>query len=177
MNLTKPSNMCGPSDPLEAFKNWWIEHPTFLTPYSCPITIDNNIWGAALYRKGEYQVQLFILSPYTVIPPHCHPNVDSFEIYVSGDIAFEVAGETVLALSEHDTPAEEHYNLRMGRTVRVLPDAWHSAVSGARGGTFMSIQRWLNNVLPTNVGDDWCKQGIEARRNYIFGVPPDNTDG
>lgn len=166
MNLTKPIESLAICDPFEDFKNNWIENPQFLTPYHAPITVDNQIWGVSLYRQNEYQVQLFIFGPNTIIPPHRHPNVDSFEVYLSGDIEFDVGGEVVMEMSEHADPAQEHYNFCMGRCVRVLPSAWHSARSGPRGGSFMSIQRWLNGVTPTNVGDDWDRQGNEERRNF-----------
>ena len=39
--------------------------------------------------------------------------------------------------------------------VRVLPESPHSAIAGKKGGSFMSVQHWLNDVKPTSVGNDW----------------------
>ena len=39
--------------------------------------------------------------------------------------------------------------------VRVLPECPHSAIAGKDGGSFMSVQQWLNGVEPTSVGNDW----------------------
>ena len=44
------------------------------------------------FRKAQYQVQIFSTPPNYIIPEHKHPNVDSFEIYLSGDIDFSLDG-------------------------------------------------------------------------------------
>jgi hypothetical protein len=42
-----------------------------------------------------------------------------------------------------------------GDTIRVYPHTWHGGKFGSRGGCFLSIQKWLNDVEPKFVGDDW----------------------
>ncbi|MDD5189408.1 MAG: hypothetical protein PHE50_00015 [Dehalococcoidales bacterium] len=155
------------SDPLQTFKEDWVENPQFLTPFSTPIVFDDNVWGIVLYRKDEYQVQLFLVSPNTILPPHRHPNIDTIDVHLSGDIEFYVNGITLMCLSEHlkDHPHMPGISNCIGRTFRVRETDWHSAKIGEKGGSFLSFQRWLNGAIPTNVGDDWTAETNEKRRN------------
>jgi len=129
-------------DDLEAFKQWWEHTRPFNPPIEDPVTQAGVIYGVVLYRQPPYQVQLFIMPPNSSIEDHIHPNVDSFEVFVGGDIAFRCNGET-------------YAQNVLGASIRVLPDSWHGGVFGERGGCFLSVQKWLNGVPPTSVGHDW----------------------
>ena len=129
-------------DDLEAFKQWWESSRPINTPADNSITQAGAIYGVVLYRQAPYQVQLFIMPPNSTIEDHVHPNVDSYEVFIGGDIAFRCNGE-------------EFIQDVLGTSIRVLPDSWHGGKFGERGGCFLSIQKWLNGVPPTSVGHDW----------------------
>lgn len=154
------------TDRLAEFKGWWLRDRPFLVPFEAPVMTDGNIWGAVLYRSAPWQVQLFVLKADSVVPDHQHPNVDSFEVYLSGDIEFSLEGLVVtpMLLSEHPDFTGAHQCV--GKSIRVPPLSWHGAKSGHKGGMFLSIQQWLNGVPPTNVGDDWTHRDGETRRNF-----------
>ncbi len=129
-------------DDLTAFKIWWEQNRFLNTPKEGPVVCDDAIYGVVLYRQAPYQVQLFIMPPNSFIEDHVHPNVDSYEVFIGGDIAFRCDGE-------------EFIQDVLGASIRVLPDSWHGGKFGERGGCFLSIQKWLNDVPPTSVGHDW----------------------
>jgi len=129
-------------DDLTNFKVWWEQNRVFNTPKEEPVVCDDAIYGVVLYRQPPYQVQLFIMPPNSFIEDHIHPNVDSYEVFVGGDIAFRCNGE-------------QYIQDVLGASIRVLPDSWHGGKFGGRGGCFLSIQKWLNDVPPTSVGHDW----------------------
>ena len=113
-----------------------------MIPADSQLDFSGNLSGLVLYRSGQYQVQLFIINEDAVIKPHCHPNVDSYEVTVCGKVAFEVNGY-------------RHEDRKMWDHVRVLPEDMHTAYIGKGGGSFISVQKWLNGVKPTTVGHDW----------------------
>jgi hypothetical protein len=155
------------ADTLAQFMSWWLEKRPFRVPFSTPIIIDGNIFGAVLYRSPPWQVQLFILKPNSVVPEHQHPNVDSFEVYLSGEIEFSLSGEIIARMEDSDEPDFSGLHKLYGTSIRVVPLAWHGARTGAKGGAFLSVQKWLNDVAPTNVGDDWAHRDGETRRNFV----------
>jgi hypothetical protein len=126
-------------DDLEGFLNWWMEtRPIQSEPNEDRTVFDGALYGVVLYRQAPYQVQMFIIPPNCEIDDHVHPNVDSYEVYLSGDIKFRIEGKIV----------EDN-------VIRVYPTASHGGSFGPRGGCFVSVQKWLNGVIPTSVGADW----------------------
>jgi hypothetical protein len=145
-------------DYLETIKTWYLESaPSVLLYPPCekPLTHVEGVTGFVLFRKDQIQVQLFLVEPNTEIPDHTHPNVDSYEVYLAGDLAFRLNGEMVLPEQIRDMRNEDGVSQSLYASVRVLPNAPHGATVGPRGGAFLSIQHWLNGVPPTSVGDDW----------------------
>ena len=140
-------------DELTQFMHWWRNTREInINPYEDRVIHAGDTAGVALYREGEYQVELFIVQPNSIIIPHIHPNVDSYEDYIAGDIDFVLEGKM--------------YNyLTVNEPLRVHPNSWHGGMFGNRGGTFISIQRWLNGVSPKFVGDDWVAKDDTASYN------------
>ncbi|MGZ5050454.1 MAG: hypothetical protein ACXWF8_05275 [Methylobacter sp.] len=148
-------------DDLAAFASWWLNTRTFCPPRTTPISFYGNMTGVVLYRHENYQVELFIADPDSVAPSHVHPDVDSFELYLSGDLVFNIGGVVF-------DPALQD-SLSFGPT-RIRPDCWHDGKTGKIGGAFLSIQKWLNGVPPTSVGDNWAdsdgnKRGVCVDRD------------
>lgn len=143
-------------DDLEAFLHFWMANKPIMPPETTPTNQNGNLSGCVLYRDGPYQVQLFIVKPNSEIEPHIHPNVDSYEVFVSGDINFMC-----------DDVWMDQY--KFGSYTRVRENNYHGGKFGKRGGCFLSIQKWLNGVEPTSVGEDWHdnnnnKQGIAVEQ-------------
>jgi mannose-6-phosphate isomerase-like protein (cupin superfamily) len=139
-------------DDLASFKDWWINNRVLNTPTILETNFNGSLSGVVLFRDGCYQVQLFIVKPDSVIEPHIHPNVDSFEVFIGGDIRFMCNDEWF----EQNT---------IGDSIRVYPNSWHGGEFGGKGGCFLSIQKWLNGVSPTSVGDDW-----HDKNNNVIGT-------
>jgi hypothetical protein len=130
-------------DELTQFMNWWRNNREIsINPYEQRMVHVGDTAGVTLFRDGQYQVELFIVKPNSIIIPHIHPNVDSYEDYIAGEIDFMLEDKLC------------NY-LNINEPLRVYPNTWHGGIFGSRGGTFLSIQRWLNGVAPKFVGDDW----------------------
>ncbi len=149
---------------LEEFMPLWLAKRELKLPVESPINVDGVLHGVVLFRDGEWQVQLFTVAPYGEIPDHVHPNVDSFEVYLSGEIAFRKNGAYVT------TPEMWSDMTKLsGMAIRVTPADPHGGTFGAKGGAFLSVQHWLNGVAPTSVGDDWAYAGDDTTaKSYVF---------
>jgi hypothetical protein len=146
------------ADYLEEVRDWYLATAPMIAvcpPFERPVTIVEGVTGVVLYRQGQIQVQMFIAAPDIEIPDHTHPNVDSYEVYMAGDLHFRLNGELVLPEEVLQKQTEDGTGAALYVSVRVPPNAPHGAKVGPRGGVFLSIQRWLNGVPPTSVGDDW----------------------
>ena len=140
------------TDVLEEFLRWWLQNRVICPPLDNSLTHVKDTYGVVLYRQGPFQVELFNVKPNSEIVPHLHPNVDSFEVFLTGDIHFMCNGEW-------------SYEQKLGESItRVKPDSWHGGLFGERGGCFLSVQHWLNGVPPTFVGNDWVDE--DKRDSY-----------
>lgn len=156
-------------DELTNFANWWCQHRYLRPPFdSTVVTFDDNVVGTTLYREGQYQVQLFTVKPHTEIVDHIHPNVDSYEVYVGGQIEFRLHGEKI---TRFDTQVEANGIVsEFGKMIRVLPTSSHGGTFGQMGGCFLSIQHWTNpNVPPSSVHMDWgFMDSADTARNHAI---------
>ena len=85
-------------DDLSSFADWYLNSgdiKRLYTPFKNPLLFIEGVSGVVLYRKDNFQVELFICQPNTIIPEHTHPDVDSYELFLYG-MKFTHSGETVI---------------------------------------------------------------------------------
>jgi hypothetical protein len=128
-----------------------------------------DVTSITWYRKGNFQVQLFAVPPNYIIPEHTHPNVDSYELHVGGDISFSKNGvwvDDTSAILPKNKYSDGHPD--RGTLVRVKPTTPHGGAFGPRGGVFMSIQEWINGEKPHCVSADY--DGVVMGQHHLDGV-------
>lgn len=108
-----------------------------------------SLFGLVIDRQGSFQTELFFVAPeLDKITLHTHPDVDSYEMHIAGDFNFIINGESF----RNDSDGRA---LMDRKTLQAVPS---SAVHGGtfpKGGSFLSIQQWNNNIKPTTVGDNF----------------------
>ncbi len=143
-------------DTLASFAQWWLAARALSPPADGFFTRTGCGTALVLYRQPPFQVQLFIVDPGGEVTDHVHPNVDSFEVYITGDVYFRLDGKELLTAEI----IRQHHPV--GQTIRVRPKDWHGATVGPRGGAFFSIQHWLNGVPPSSVDLDWGGPALDS---------------
>lgn len=131
-----------PLDSISLFLKDWLSNK-ILAPTENKNLVQRygNLTSTRLYRSGKFQVELLSVLPNTEIPDHMHPNMDSYEVYIGGDITFR-AGALEL------TPTST------GQYLRIRPNCPHGGTFGTSGGVFLSVQEW--NISPLSAGQDWA---------------------
>lgn len=138
-------------------------------PFAGAVSRIEDVTAILLYRRDQFQVQMFVVPEGTIIPEHAHPNVDSFEVYVGGNIQLSLDGKHVYSpsiLFENKGPLK--LASRRGERVRVRPGQIHGATIGAGGAVFLSVQHWLNGVAPHCVGSDY--DGVAMGEDHLAKV-------
>ena len=141
-------------DALDHFFTWYVKNNPVKPPLGEIINNDGKVIETILYRHGQFQVQMCIVEPHSELPDHIHPEVDSYELYISGDIIFRRNGEAWCP----QNPGND--------ALRILPTADHGGTFGDRGGVFLSIQYWQNGVKPDFISRNWAfSDPNESERN------------
>jgi hypothetical protein len=163
-------------DELEGFLQWFLNGGATsigAVPLLNAVHSIESVWSVTWYRQPPFQVQMFIVPPNYVIPEHTHPNVDSFEVYIGGQIRFSHSGEWVISEEDFTTPTERDLARKRGATIRVRPGDLHGGIFGPAGGVFMSVQQWLHGVDPHCVAADYSGpvMGPDHFSKVVFGEP------
>lgn len=157
-------------DDLEKFLHWFLNKGPALgaIPLLNAVEKIEDVYSVTWFRQPPYQVQMFIVPPNYVIPEHTHPNVDSFEVYLGGQIKFSLNGKWIVSDEDLHEPGQMGTSRIRGETIRVRPDNLHGGVFGHAGGVFMSVQHWLNGVEPHCVSKDY--DGIVMGENHAKSI-------
>lgn len=144
-------------DPLDRFLADFLSQAPVIgfVPLMGAVSTIEGVTAVLLYRQGQFQVQQFIVPPGHVIPEHTHPNVDSYEVYVGGQIKFSHSGRFIVSDDDLAEPNQHGCAKLRGQTIRVRPNDLHGGVFGPAGGVFLSVQHWLNGVAPHCVAADY----------------------
>ena len=146
-------------DVVDHYCSWFLTNanPIGWIPFNKPIWQIENVTSVLMHREGQFQVQMFIVPPHTIIPEHTHPNVDSIEVYGGGQINFSHSGKLVVSEDKCIEDVESPFGLPKlyKQLIRVKPDDLHGGFFGENGGVFFSVQHWLNNVKPHCVAADY----------------------
>lgn len=154
-------------DELTAFANWWFANGRPLRPPHDFFSKVGGNTGTVLFRQAPFQVQLFLNDPNSEIADHTHPNVDSYEVYVAGDVYFRQNGKELLTPDIIATVTPERL---LGTRLRIHPNDVHGASVGPSGGSFISIQHWLNGVAPSSVHLDWDGPPLDEGHKKTLGL-------
>lgn len=162
------------ADPLEDFAEWFMSQPfSLLRPPSPGVHYYGDLSGMILYRDDEFQAELFIVKPDPVerCGEHGHPDVDSMEVAISGELYFTINGKPVMSHRKAFAVADDGALANYGHIVRVQPGLSHTAFVGKEGGCFLSLQRWLNGVVPSSIGLNWNGEEHAAKFKSRYAIP------
>lgn len=137
---------------------WWSENPysSFvsrpLAPPPDAVKMCEASCEFVIFRRGQYQVEQIILMPGRYVPPHNHPNVDTFEIHLmgSGTAELKLRNDSWFRCKQDADLSK----LADKRRLHIKPGQMHRGVA-ATVNVALSFQRWLNGVRPTFITDDW----------------------
>lgn len=129
---------------LREFVTWYVGNGMPLLPPEKPeVFLSDDATATCLFRKGQYQVELYLIHPNPVIPVHEHPGVENLEIAQSGwqsavDFRFmQRAGESH-GMGFRDRAKNEGFALYSaqkwddGLTLSTIGARWRGYVAGPK---------------------------------------------
>lgn len=158
-------------DPVEKFALSFLKDMPVLgaVPFAGAVSKVEDVTCMLIYRKGQFQVQMFACPAGTIIPEHRHPNVDTVQVYVGGNIVFTQNGKYTFRPDElREMSGPLRCANKRGHIMRVRPDEKHGAVVGTGGGIFMAVQHWQNGIAPHCVSADY--EGVTMGEDHLSKV-------
>lgn len=133
---------------LRQFTNWWWRNNRpLLQPENRMKVCDGSV-ETVLFRKGPFQVERIFLYAGVPVPPHTHPNVDTYETHLMGSGNAWIEDVKLKYSLEGDTRHPKYRRL----LIKAGQSHWGIADTDVEA---LSFQEWLNGVPPTFITDDW----------------------
>jgi hypothetical protein len=160
-------------DELDDFLAWFLGQGPALGKVPLLSTVYNfgkdnqggHVMSGIWYRNKPFQVEMFVCSGPCIVPEHTHPNVDSYEVLLGGQIRISRNGKWLIPETYQEDIGEKGTSPYRGESIRINHDTPHGALVGPSGAMFFSVQHWLNDIEPHSVGLDW--NGITSSKEHL----------
>lgn len=116
-----------------------------------------------LHREGAFQVEMMVVRPGVVIPPHTHPGTDSIEYPVTGGVRLYVGDKDPFTKLDD----ERFLSFIKGKGIRIAGDAVHGGQAHpTMGAVFLSIQRW--SIDQAHIAQNYDGAGVSPAHDDII---------
>jgi len=154
---------------LEEFVEWYkAEGFPIRPPFEDSVYITDISYSYVLYREGQYQAELYLVRPNTSSPPHTHPGVENIVMLWGGDVNLEHDGEFIDS-SPYNIKTESGTSQLFGVCGPKLTEtSTHALFAGAKGGAFLSLEKWPADVTPNSVTINWKGDPVDPTHGDII---------
>lgn len=131
---------------LEDFVAWYMANgKPICVPWNAKTIRTDDATAMCIFRKGNYQVEMYLIHPGYDIPSHSHPDMEVITVSMGGGGIF--GNERLL----YGT------SVNAGQTSKIVPGQYHGADITKHGDGFMllSFEKWLNGIEPTSAAIQW----------------------
>ena len=155
---------------LTEFVKAFCERPfgSLLPPFHCAENVD-GVAKYILFREPPFQVELITFWPGGfAVPEHRHPNVDTIQVLLSGDLRFMVDGKTAPWKALDDRLVCKPGFEILKRTVAIRANQSHSAESQRTGATWLSFENWVGTEEIHTTVEDWDGQAFGPKHYHLI---------
>lgn len=133
-------------DTIEAFVDWYMKakKPMFI-PWDAETIRTDDATAMCIFRKGRFQVELYIIHSGYDVQQHCHPQMEVTTIVLGGG---GVCGEERKLYGT---------SMNAGKTVKIVEGEYHGGEKTDFGKGFMllSFEHWLGEGPITSAAIQW----------------------
>jgi hypothetical protein len=131
---------------LEEFTEWWISlRMPLMIPYDAEVIRTDDATAICLFRKGSYQIELYLEFPKMVVRKHSHPRMEVIIMDLGGG---KLSPPTNLGISKNWGVLEK----------KILPGQEHggdTTLSLGNGKCFLAFQKWYNPEEMSSAAIQW----------------------
>jgi hypothetical protein len=132
---------------VEEFADWWFRNGMPIKfQESAEVFLSDDATSIALFRKGRFQVELYLIHPCPVVPVHEHPDVEVIKARLSGK-KYPYLSNTL------------HNNEAHGAGIRLEAED--------KGYPLLAIQHWLTRE-PTTVASMWKGNTVGPKQESLI---------
>lgn len=131
----------------EEFAKWYVDNGLpFMPPVGVEVFNSDDATAFCMFRKGQFQVELYLIFPQPLVPIHEHPGVEVVETPVTEGIV-------------HVIPTLKNGQAH-GQGIRDRAEL--------KGYPLVSIQRWHPKLTPTTVAAQWKGKTVGPKHEALI---------
>lgn len=131
----------------EEFAKWYVENGIpFMPPKDVEVFLSDDATAFCMFRKGQFQVELYLVHPNPLVPTHEHPGVEVIEVAIT---------ESVVNLIPVLKNGQSHGSGIREKASKV-------------GYPLISIQRWHPKLTPTTVAAQWKGETVGTKHETLI---------
>ncbi len=132
---------------VEEFGRWWIKAGMpIMFPEGAEVFLSDDATAICLFRKGRFQVELYLIHPQPRVPVHEHPGVEVIKVRLNSR-KYPFLSETLRDGNSH------------GSGIR--------SESEERGYPLLAIQHWTTRE-PTTVASMWKGETVGPKQEALI---------
>ena len=147
-NMQKELHIPETWDSVYSFGQWWCDNGMpILLPANYEVYLSDDATSISLFRKGQFQVELYLIHPGPNLPVHEHPGVDVIKMRLNSYsdsheiISEEISSDTLLYGQSHGAGIN-------------FKDRSDSEVA-TQGFPLLAFQKWDDNLEVSTVASRW----------------------
>ena len=144
---------------VESFMQWYMDsRMPILPPWNAQVIASDDATAITLFRKGKYQVELYLIHPDIAVPQHSHPGMESVIVYLGGG---EQGYRDEFGISTRwgeITPVLYSGDIHGGRELGVSP----------KGYAMLTFEKWPDDIEPTSAAILWCGNTAGPKQDKLI---------
>ena len=129
------------------FAKWWCDNGCPLAPPSETVNLSDDATSFALFRSGQFQVELYLIHPSPNLPIHGHPDVEVIKMRLD---TFLTHGNKVIKTSRQEASATLYQGETHGAGMNFKENGLLDSGFGQ-----LAFQKWKDGLTPTTVAARW----------------------
>lgn len=145
---------------VQEFAEWWLANGSPLMPPDNVVHLSDDATSIALFRYGQYQVELYLIHPGPNLPVHEHPDVEVIKMRTNSYVP--MPNGTFRNKTGHtgSPPLKQGESHGVGRNFKEVED--HT------GFGLLAFQKWKDGLTPTTVAARWKGPTVGPKQEQLI---------
>lgn len=129
------------------FARWWCDNGAPIAPPSETVNLSDDATSFALFRRGQFQVELYLIHPSPNLPEHGHPDVEVIKMRLD---TFMWSQNQVLKTTSQEASSTLFQDQTHGAGINFKENDGLD-----QGFGLLAFQKWKDGLKPTTVAARW----------------------
>lgn len=145
---------------VQEFAQWWLASGSPFMPPDNVVHLSDDATSIALFRHGQYQVELYLIHPGPNLPVHEHPDVEVIKMRTNSYVCMPSGTLRNKTNYTASAPLKQGESHGVGRNFKEVED--HT------GFGLLAFQKWKDNLTPTTVAARWKGPTVGPKQEHLI---------